>query len=279
VTPIPWPTSTPSPTPQPTPTWSPTPTPSPTTPAYDPRKDPAYEGYKYRPGEGFTVAKYRLPPRPSCVKEVKSTIKVNGTFDGQGCLYTWKGTGDGKSYKEICFAPEEIAEGLPPMFELQPGATLRNVQIECALDGIHTTSNNTIENVIMRDVEEDAVTLNESVTIKNSQFWFCNDKCLQMNRANKATIENNKFYYVSSAILANYGRNVRAAGNFFYNTRRAIRSRTSDSTVVAEGNTHENGDCHLLAQDKGLIEDWGGARLSGVKNARCIENDGRIVTK
>lgn len=247
--------------------------------SYDPQKDPAYNGYKYRPGQGYTVKKYKLPPKPSCIREVTRTITVNGTFDGKGCLYTFKGKGQGKSYKEICFAPKEISEGMPPMFYLNPGATIKNLQIECALDGIHTSRNNTIDNVFFRDVEEDAITAKENIIIKNSQFWFCNDKCIQMNSANKVTVRNNKFFYTSSAVLANYGRNVKVRGNYFYETKNAIRSRTKESIVVAKNNTHENGDCHLMAQDKGVLEDRGGNKTTGVKKKICEENRGRVVEK
>jgi hypothetical protein len=274
------PAPSPAPNPNPTPGPTPQPDPEPAPPSsYDPKTDKAYNGYKYRPGQGYTVSKYKLPAKPTCIKEVTSTIDVSGTFDGKGCLYIWKGSGDGKSYKEVCFAPEEISEGMPPMFYLKEGATLKNLQIECALDGIHTTKNNTIDNVIMRDVEEDAITINENVTIKNSQFWFCNDKCLQMNRAQKAKIENNKFYYTSSAILANYGRNIEVRNNFFYNTKRAIRSTTKDSLVIAENNSHDGGDCHLLAQKQGILEDWGPGTIKNVKKTNCEEDGGKIVKK
>jgi len=253
--------------------------PSPPDSNYDPRKNPAYKDYKYKPGQGFTVKKYKLPPKPDCIKEVKNTINVTGTFDGKGCLYTYKGTWKGKSYKDICFAPKEISEGMPPMFNLKSGATLKNVQIECALDGIHTSRNNTIDNVIMRDVEEDAITLKENVTVKNSQFWFCNDKCLQMNSANKANIHNNSFFYATSAVLANYGTGVEVRDNFFYETKQAIRSRTKKSKVIVENNTHEGGKCYASAQDDGLLEDWGGAKLKDVKDRHCEINGGKIVEK
>ncbi|MEO5667475.1 MAG: pectate lyase [Bdellovibrionota bacterium] len=246
---------------------------------YDPQKDDAYEGYAYRPGAGYTVAKYSLPAKPSCIKIVTSTIKVTGIFDGGGCLYTWKAKGDGRDYKDICFAPEEISEHMPAMFELQDGATLKNMQIECALDGIHTTKNNIIDNVIMRDVEEDAITIKENVTITNSQFWFCNDKCLQMNSANNVKILNNKFYYARSAILANWGHNVEVRDNDFYQTKRAIRSETERSYVISENNSHDTGDCHLLAQKKGLLDNWGVGSLKNVKQTLCEEDGGKIVTK
>lgn len=247
--------------------------------SYDPKSDPAYSGYKYRPGQGFSVGKYKLPPKPACVKEVKGTINVSGTFDGKGCLYTFKGSAKGKSYKELCFAPKEISEGLPPMFKLNAGAILKNLQIECALDGIHTTRNNTIDNVIIRDVEEDAITIEEHVVVKNSQFWFCNDKCIQMNRAKNSDILNNKFYYATSAVLANSGSNIDVNSNYFYQTKKAIRSRQSISLVRATGNKHESGSCFLSAQDKGVLEDLGGNTASGVSSRVCELNGGKVSVK
>lgn len=247
---------------------------------YDPKKDPDYNGYKYRPGQGFTVSKHKLPPKPSCIKDVKSTISVSGTFDGKGCLYRYKGKWKGKSYKDICFAPKEIAEGMPPMFNLKPGAKLRNLQIECALDGVHTSKNNVIDNVVFRDVEEDAITIDENVTVQNSTFWFCNDKCIQMNRANKATIINNKFHYAAgTAVLANYGYNITAKGNYLYNAKYGIRSRTSKSLVKASDNTQEGKGCMLVSQDKAILEDWGNNKAASSTTYKCEINGGRVVKK
>jgi len=166
------------------------------------------------------------------------------------------------------------------MFDMAPGAKIKNLQIECALDGIHTSKNNTIENVIFRDVEEDAITLDENITVKDSQFWFCNDKCLQMNSANKAFVLNNKFYYVGgTAVLANWGYNINVENNFIYNAKRGIRSRTSNSLVKAKGNTQNGGGCFLEAQDKGILEDWGSNKASNVQNSKCEINSGRVVKK
>ena len=61
--------------------------------------------------------------------------------------------------------------------------------MECALDGIHTTENNVIDNIINRDVEEDAVTIGKNITIRNSKFYFCQDKCFQMNSINYSNNE------------------------------------------------------------------------------------------
>ena len=246
---------------------------------YDPQTDPAYDGYRYRPGEGFDLGRFRLPPKPECQREVTETIEVTGTFDGDGCLYYWTARAGGMSHTDICFAPDEVSEGLPPMFDLRPGATLRNVVIECAPDGIHTSRDNIIENVIMRDVEEDAITAEENVTIRNSEFWFCNDKCIQMNRANGVEIYGNRFYYATSAILANYGADVSVHDNFFYDTRRAIRSRTANSDVTARDNTHEIGQCHLWSQDDAVLYDEGGESLSGVDARHCVMSGGRIIER
>lgn len=255
------------------------PDPDPPNSDYDPRKDPAYNGYKYRPGQGYTTKKYKLPPKPSCVREVKSTITVNGTFDGNGCLYIFKGSWNGKSYKDLCYAPKEISENTPPMFDLKPGAKLRNVVIECALDGIHTSRDNVIENVIMRDVEEDAITVKQNVVIKNSEFWFCNDKCIQMNSASGVDIVNNKFYYSSFSVLANWGEDVTVKNNYFYEANTAIRSRSNKSDVSVQNNTHDGGTCHLMPQEKGVIYDYGGDKVTNVRNRNCVQSGGKIIRK
>ncbi|MEZ4815040.1 MAG: pectate lyase [Bdellovibrionota bacterium] len=203
------------------------------------------------------------------------TVKSNEVFDGKGCLYTWRGAG----YPSKCHASKEISEKEPPMFILSPGATLKNLQIECALDGIHTTKNNKIQNIINRDVEEDAITIGENILIEDSEFWFCQDKCLQMNRANKVTIRNNKFYHSSFPILANTGKSVSVSGNYFYNVNRAIRSNGSLSNISVRDNDVQWGDCYLAASNKAKIDDYGGGSVEGIKNKYCTESGGKITQK
>ena len=166
------------------------------------------------------------------------------------------------------------------MFNLKPGAKLMNMQIECALDGIHTSRNNTIENVFFRDVEEDAITATENVTIKDSQFWYCNDKCIQMNKASNVTLSNNIFNYVGgTGILANWGYNITVKNNFLYNAKRGIRSRTSKSLIRAQNNKQDGGNCFLEAEDSGILEDLGSNVSTGVKNHKCESTGGRIISK
>jgi hypothetical protein len=218
---------------------------------------------------------HKLPARPSCVVEVKQTIRVTGTLDGKGCLYTWRGAG----YPQYCSAPSEIDENQPAMFHLEPGAMLKNLQMECALDGIHTTRNNTIDNIVNRDVEEDAITIGQNITIQNSQFWYCNDKCLQMNSADNVIIRNNRFYNSNKPVLANWGYNILVHDNYFKDVKLAIRSKTTKSYVKAWRNVVDGADCYLKAESDGYIEDFEEATLRNVKQKYCYEDGGKIVRK
>jgi hypothetical protein len=213
--------------------------------------------------------------KPSCIIQVKSTITVssNKVLDGKGCLYTWRGAG----YPDKCQASAELSEKEPPMFVLKPGATLRNLHMECALDGIHTSSNNKIQNVVNRDVEEDAITIGTNILIENSEFWFCQDKCLQMNRADGVIIRNNKFFHANSPMKANTGKNVQVYNNYFYNVNKAVRAEQSISKIIARENVVKRAKCYLSAEGKATITDEGGAELSSVEKAHCTLNGGKII--
>ncbi|WP_092928680.1 pectate lyase [Actinopolyspora alba] len=81
---------------------------------------------------------------------VDSTITVEGTMDGELTRYYGKGDLGGGGQ----------AEDQPPVFELEDGATLRNVIIGApASDGIHCLGSCTLRNVWWEDVGEDAATL------------------------------------------------------------------------------------------------------------------------
>jgi hypothetical protein len=223
------------------------------------------------------VSKVKPQPdsKPSCVVQVKNTITVssNKVFDGKGCLYAWRGAG----YPGKCQASAELSEKEPPMFILKPGATLRNLHIECALDGIHTSSNNKIQNVVNRDVEEDAITIGTNILIENSEFWFCQDKCLQMNRADGVIIRNNKFFHANSPMKANTGKNVQVYDNYFYNVNKAVRAEQSISRITARDNVVKRAKCYISSEGKAIITDEGGAELSSVEKAHCTLNGGKII--
>jgi pectate lyase len=74
------------------------------------------------------------------------TIPVSGTFDGGMKRY-------------CCIGDGGQSESQDPVFELAPGATIKNVIIGApAGDGIHCLGNCTIQNVWWEDVGEDAAT-------------------------------------------------------------------------------------------------------------------------
>ena len=207
--------------------------------------------------------------RPSCEVKVLKTITVNGSFDGKGCVYTWRGAG----YPKYCKAPKEISENQPPMFVLKPGASLKNLHLECALDGIHTSENNVIDNVVNRDVEEDAITIGKNIIIRNSKFYYCNDKCLQMNSASNVTIEGNYFYSSTTAILANSGKNVVVKNNYFKDIKKtAIRAVTRlgvNSDIKASGNRIINAECGLKSETGSKVVNAGGNVFDNVKAKTC----------
>jgi|TARA_Y100000031_G_scaffold154033_2_gene200657 hypothetical protein len=81
--------------------------------------------------------------------EVAARIVVgeNEVFDGNGNLYDWVGEGDCSQ-----------TEGMSPMFVLLSGATLKNIWIRNAPDGIHVKGSNiVVNNMVNVDVCEDAI--------------------------------------------------------------------------------------------------------------------------
>ena len=209
------------------------------------------------------------PKRPTCVVKVTKTIVVNGTLDGKGCVYTWRGAG----YPKNCNSPKEISENQPAMFELKPGANLKNLHMECALDGIHTSQNNIIENIVNRDVEEDAITIGNNITVRNSKFYFCNDKCLQMNKAKNVRIEGNYFYSANTAVLANYGQNIVVKNNYFKEIKKtAIRAVTRvgvRSDITASYNQIVNAQCGLRSETGSQVINGAGNVFKNVETKTC----------
>ena len=124
-------------------------------------------GSSYVHYEDYQKAVPQPPAKPACVVNVKKTIKVKGTLDGKGCLYQWRGAG----YPGKCHKADEISEGEARMFVMERGATIKNLQMECSLDGILMNDNTTVENIINRDCEEDCVTTKgKNNTIKNKKL-------------------------------------------------------------------------------------------------------------
>lgn len=98
-------------------------------------------------------------------------------------------------------------EGQKPLFVLEPGATLKNVQISGA-DGIHTMGNATIDGVFGRDVGEDFMTKKGEgdVVFKNGGASNATDKTFQLNHGGAFSIDNSFFDGTSKLVRTNGGK-------------------------------------------------------------------------
>ncbi|MFC4322580.1 pectate lyase [Litchfieldia salsa] len=124
--------------------------------------------------------------KPSETVTVNSTIVVPAgqTFDGKGKRYVANPVtvGDGSQ-----------AEGQKAVFQLENGATLKNVILGApAADGVHTYGDATIENVVWEDIGEDALTIKKSgrVVLKGGSAQHGSDKMFQINAASQFEIYN-----------------------------------------------------------------------------------------
>lgn len=102
------------------------------------------------------------------------------------------------------------SEGQPPVFQLQEGATVRNVIIgPLAADGIHCLGNCTLERVWWQDIGEDAATaLGPAGTVMNitcGAAYNGSDKTFQFNGRGEMRISN---FFVADA-----GKLVRSCGD------------------------------------------------------------------
>ena len=95
-------------------------------------------------------------------KEGPLVLKIVGknttyTFDGGGKVFqAGKALGDGGQ-----------SENQKPVFILEPGATLKNVQVAGG-DGVHTRGDATLKDVWWKDVGEDAMTMKGPGNVKVS---------------------------------------------------------------------------------------------------------------
>ncbi|MDY4389162.1 pectate lyase [Pectobacterium aroidearum] len=136
---------------------------------------------------------------------VNETIKVGPgeTFDGGGKTFTaGSKLGDGGQ-----------AEGQKPVFELAPGATLKNVVFgDNAADGVHVRGDAKIDNVHWTNVGEDALTVKSNtgkpanVEITNSSAQGAADKIFQLNADANLTIDNFKAKDFGTFVRTNGGQ-------------------------------------------------------------------------
>jgi Pectate lyase len=138
-----------------------------------------------------------MPTNTQVVQLSATQVVPAGTvFDGQNKVYNLSGGSQ--------------SEGQPAVFDVQDGATLKNVIIgTLAADGIHCLGNCTLDHVWWQDIGEDAATaLGPAGTVMNitcGAAYSGSDKTFQFNGRGELRISN--FY------AANAGKLVRSCGD------------------------------------------------------------------
>lgn len=174
-------------------------------------------------------------PEPTGIVDVDKPIivKAGETFDGGGKYYRpTKALGDGSQ-----------GEHQQPVFILEPGATLKNVQYSGA-DGIHLIGSANLDHVVNRDIGEDAITIDGAknrihdaklagmsaddmpkgpakVVITNSSFYNGSDKVVQDNGDAEVLMKN---VYVNGA-----GKVFRTNGGQPITTRLTVEDSTFEN--------------------------------------------------
>ncbi len=156
-------------------------------------------------------------PTPSGSAPVNNgTIQVSGVFDGGMKRY-------------CCIGDGGQGESQDPVFELAPGATIKNVILGApAGDGIHCTGNCTIENVWWEDVGEDAATFlgGTNYYVIGGGARKASDKIFQHN--GPGTVHISGFY------AEDFGKLYRACGNCSSSYQRHV---VIDNVRVTDGDS------------------------------------------
>lgn len=129
-----------------------------------------------RPGAASSIP----PAAGERVVNETIVVKAGEVFDGKGVHFVaGKAIGDGSQ-----------GEGQKPLFILEDGATLKNVQISGG-DGVHAKGDANLENVWWRDVGEDAFTKKGegNVNIKGGGALNAADKVFQVNAGGSLNID------------------------------------------------------------------------------------------
>ncbi|MFC1642449.1 pectate lyase [Myxococcota bacterium] len=131
-------------------------------------------------------------------------VPPNATYDGKGEVLTARGMGDGSQNEEQ-----------KPIFLLGPGASLRNVVINPpGCEGVHMMGDNVVENVIWRDIGEDAASVRSyfpggTILIKNCEAYGAADKVFQFNAPCDVRIEDFTGDVIGSLVCQDGGTDFR----------------------------------------------------------------------
>lgn len=159
-------------------------------------------------------------PGASGTKAVGATIAVPANTVYDGGMKRFYGTG--------ALGTGDQSEDQDPIFDLAPGATLKNVIIGSpAADGVHCEGSCTIQNVWWEDVGEDAATFRGSSSsnvyvVSGGGARKADDKVLQFNGAGKLVVGN--------FAVQDFGKLVRSCGNCRTQYRRTIELNGIEAT-------------------------------------------------
>ena len=219
----------------------------------------------------------------TCVFDIKETIHLDEgeTLDGGNCLFRWRAEG----WKSKCHSSTELSEEEDKMFVMARNSRIKNMHIECALEGILMNDNTRIENVVMRDCEEECITTRGTKNvIKNNRFYLCQDKCIQLSGAKNVYIENNLFKHAYRPISGKDDKRgadkpVYVRNNRCKNCEIMIRGQ-KDHKIFAGGNSLIKGECLFETMDQSVIYDEGKNSVvlaeklceDGTKNIRATKS-------
>ena len=143
------------------------------------------------------------PPDPTGVVNVDKPIVVHAgeTFDGKGQYFKpTLALGDGGT-----------SETQKPVFIVENGGALKNVQYSGA-DGIHLMGDAKLDNVVNRDVGEDAITIDGKEN-RQADAAMAGLKATDLGRAANIEITNSSFYKAHDKVIQTNGdANVKLRG-------------------------------------------------------------------
>ncbi|GKT20952.1 pectate lyase [Acidovorax sp. SUPP3334] len=185
-------------------------------------------------------------------------VKAGEVFDGKNVHYkAGPALGDGGQ-----------SENQKPVFILEPGATLKNVQISGA-DGIHTKGDATLDGVFGRDVGEDFMTMKGegNVVFKNGGAANATDKTFQLNHGGSFSIDNSFFDGTSKLVRTNGGKDfpidISISNSTINNVKEAVvRTDATQANIKLSNNIIPDAPNDVLAPASVQVE---GAKSRGTK--------------
>ncbi|MHA6888290.1 pectate lyase [Ralstonia pseudosolanacearum] len=172
------------------------------------------------------------PPEPTGVVDVSKPIvvKAGETFDGGGKYYRpTKEMGDGSQN-----------EHQKPLFILEPGATLKNVQYSGG-DGIHMLGSGKLDRVVNRKVGEDAFTIDGAKNRAHDAKIAGMDPASIPGGRPKVEIINSAFYGATDKVgQINGDVDLQARGMYVNGAGKVFRTNGGDEQIKATVNVQDS---------------------------------------